>query len=189
MADFWVTIDQARNAGGPSAPSASPEVLQKMLSKLPTEDVQEFAREFSRKLVELNQWDLWAAGYVINGGMSDDSFHYFRSWIIGKGRDCFEVAKMDPSGLLPFLDTAEVDNELLEYVANEELQSRGIDDDSSGDDGPSPDDEPSGEPFDEDDVEDRFPVLARFAAGLAQSPETKPPKGGFFQKIFDRFKP
>jgi hypothetical protein len=30
----------------------------------------------------------------IAGGMSDDSFHYFRSWIVGK--NAFEVAMTDP---------------------------------------------------------------------------------------------
>jgi hypothetical protein len=79
---FWSLIDQAR--GGSSA-TASPERLAETLNRLSDEMILEFAHMFYEKLCDLNQWRLWAAGYVIGGGMGDDSFHYFRSWIIGKG--------------------------------------------------------------------------------------------------------
>lgn len=134
-----------------------------MLSLLSDEEVQEFMREFYRKLVELNRWDLWAAGYVICGGMSDDSFHYFRSWIIGKGRQCYETALLNPSSLVPFLDDPEVDNELLEYVALEVLEGRGIEDDPRAELEGDADGEPSGEPFDEETVDELYPALAEFA--------------------------
>jgi hypothetical protein len=74
----------------------------------------------------LNNWRLWAAGYVIAGGMSDDGFHYFRSWIVGKGKKVFDIAMKDPDELGPFIDDTEVDNELLEYVAVEIAKARKI---------------------------------------------------------------
>ena len=164
MADLWKIIDLARVDNKPITPSASPEALKRVLDGLPTADVQDFLHEFDRKHIELNRWDLWDAGYVIHGGMSDDGFHYFRSWIIGKGRDCFEVALRNPEGLVPFLDNLEVDNELLEYVALEVLESRGIDPDPrDGIDGVA-DGEPLGERFDEDTVESRYPALAKLWA-------------------------
>jgi hypothetical protein len=191
MADFWSLINQARVTGGPTGPSASPDALKKVLSELPPEAVQEFAREFSRKLIELNRWDLWAAGYAICGGMGDDSFHYFRSWIIGKGPECFEAAVKDPSGLLPYLDNSEYDNELLEYVALEVLESLGITEDPRDGEEGNPDDEPSGEPFDEDEVTDRFPHLASFSNQTVQKSNSvsEPSKRGFFQSILDRLRP
>ena len=190
MAEVWSIIDQARQPGGPTTPSASPEALKKVLSDLPSEQIQEFMREFWRKLIELNKWDLWGAGYVISGGMGDDSFHYFRSWIIGKGRDCFEVALKDPSGLIPFLDTVEVDNELLEYVGLEVLEGRGITDDPGEGKVGNPDDEPSGEPFDEDEVDDQYPKLASFSAKfhVDPNPAEPPPSFGFFQSLLNRLR-
>jgi hypothetical protein len=164
MIDFWKIIDRARGGNEPKTPSVEPDALRGVLSDLSTEDVQEFLREIYRKQNELNQWDLWAAGYVINGGMGDDSSHYFRTWIIGKGRECFDVALKDPAGLLPFLDTLEVDNELLEYVGLEVLEGRGVERDPREYVDLSPDDEPMGEPFDEETVDDRFPELSKFAA-------------------------
>jgi len=160
MIDFWHVIDQARIGTNPKTPSAAPEALEKVLSTLSTEDVQEFMREFVRKQIELNRWDLWGAGHTIAGGMGDDGFHYFRSWIIGKGRACFEAALKDPVSILPFIDETEVDNEGLEYVALEILEARGVAGDPRDDIGEWADDEPTGEPFDEDTVHHQYPTLA-----------------------------
>jgi hypothetical protein len=163
MTDFWTIINQARHGTEFKTPSATPEKLAVVLKGLPTEKVLEFGREYTRKLIALNQWDLWAAGYVIAGGMSDDSFHYFRSWIIGKGETCYNTALSDPGSLGPYVDDPDVDNELLEYVAVEVLESRGIKDDPRDDVEGSADDEPVGTPFDEDTVEQKFPKLGHNA--------------------------
>jgi hypothetical protein len=110
--------------------------------------------------VELNRWDLWGAAYVIHGGMSDDSFHYFRSWLIGKGQTAVTQAMTDPDGLGPYIDDPEeVDNELLGYVAHEILEGRGLPDPREEFEH-SPDDEPTGTPFEEETVADQFPKLA-----------------------------
>lgn len=154
---FWGLIDQAR-AG--KLASASPEQLHKLLSRLSEDEVLGFGHTFYEKLCDLNQWRLWAAGYVIAGGMSDDSFHYFRSWIIGKGRDAFEVAMKNPDELGPFVDNNEVDNELLEYVAVKVLEQRGVTEDPRDRSDRRADDQPTGEPFEEDTVAAAFPKLA-----------------------------
>lgn len=92
--------------------------------------------------------------------MSDDSFHYFRSWILGKGRDAFEVAMKDPNELGPLVDNNEVDNELLEYVAVNVLQQRGVEEDPRDRSDRRADDQPAGEPFEEETVAAAFPKLA-----------------------------
>ncbi|RYG38571.1 DUF4240 domain-containing protein [bacterium] len=155
---FWDVIAKARTSNDPTAPSASPEALGAVLCQLPSGDVLFFAQEYRRKLVELNRWPLWGAGYVIAGGMSDDGFHYFRSWILGKGPEVFGISLTDPDALGPYVDDPEVENETLEYVATKELEKRDValpELDSA-----SPDDEPQGEPFDEDSVYEDFPRLA-----------------------------
>jgi len=105
---FWSVIDQAR-AGGSA--SASPERLSEILNRLSDDEILHFGHMFYEKICDLNKWRLWAAGYVIAGGMSDDSFHYFRSWIVGKGKNAFEVAMTDPDDLGPLVDNNEVDRQ------------------------------------------------------------------------------
>ncbi len=153
---FWTLIDEAR-AGQPA--SASPTQLKKVLKKLADDEILEFGHKFYENLCDLNHWSLWAAGHVITGGMGDDAFHYFRSWIIGKGKAAFDFAIQNPDELAPLVDDPEVDNEPLEYVALGILDERGIKEDPRERSSRFPDDEPSGESFDEATVAQRFPKL------------------------------
>ena len=143
---FWGLIDQAR-AG--SQASASPQRLTRVLEGLSSSEIQDFDHAFYEKLCDLNHWRLCGAGHVISGGMGDDSFHYFRSWIIGKGKVVFDVALTNPDELGRFVDTLDIDNELLEYVPLNVLEKRGIKEDAREEDAReqsdrSPDGEPEG---------------------------------------------
>jgi len=121
--------------------------------------VLDFGHVFHEKICDLNQWRLWEAGYVIAGGMSDDGFHYFRSWIVGKGHKVFGVAMKEPDELGRFIDSSELENELLEYVAMNVLEKRGVGEDPRDRSGRSADDEPAGEPFDEEMAGASMPKL------------------------------
>ncbi len=153
---FWSLIDKARNG---SEASASPLKLREVLRALDDNEILDFGHAFHERLCDLNKWQLWGAGYVIAGGMSDDGFHYFRSWIVGKGRQVFEIAQNTPDNLGPFIDDREVDNELLEYVPSELLEDRGIEEDPRDRSERRSDADPKGDPFDEDTVDSAFPKL------------------------------
>ena len=155
--EFWSLIDRAR-AG--SSVSAKPNRLAEILGHLDDAGVLDFGHMFYEKVCDLNQWRVWGAGYVIAGGMGDDSFHYFRSWIVGKGKHVFEIAMKDPDELGPFVDNPEVDNELLEYVAVDILEGRGVEEDPRDRSDRRADADPIGEMFDEDTVAASFPKLA-----------------------------
>src|SRR5476649_831270 len=101
---FWNLLTQARGA---SLASADPARLKSILNTLTDDEVSDFGLLFYTKLCDLNHWNLWGAGYVIAGGMGDDSFHYFRSWIIGKGKQVYDVALTSPDDLGPFIDNPE----------------------------------------------------------------------------------
>ncbi|KRE30431.1 DUF4240 domain-containing protein [Agromyces sp. Soil535] len=157
--DFYALIDAARPSTSPESPSADADDLREVLAELPDDQVAAFSTEFRRQLVRLNQWSLWDAGYAASGGMGDDAFHYFRCWLIGKGAAIVDLALADPEKLVPYLDTDELENELLEYAADDVLEDRGIDV-NADDDVQLTDAEPAGEPFDEDTSELRHPKLA-----------------------------
>jgi len=154
---FWSLIEEAR-MGGTS--SASPESMTEILEPLTDDEVSDFGLIFYEKVCALNSWKLWGAGYVIAGGMSDDSFHYFRSWIVGKGQKAFETALSDPDEMGPFVDDPEVENELLEYVTIYLLKERGVGGDPRDRSQMSADFGPEGEPFDENTVASNYPKLA-----------------------------
>jgi hypothetical protein len=158
---FWELIDQAR---GNSAASADPGKLKAILDPLTDAEVMEFGHAFYERVCDLNQWRLWGAGYVITGGMSDDSFHYFRSWIVGKGREVFALAMDNPDELGPYVDDPEVDNELLEYVPVLLLESRRIEEDPRDLCERNADGDPLGETFDEETLGNTFPKLSALFA-------------------------
>ena len=43
---------------------------------------------------------MWCAAYIMNGGCSDDSFEYFRLWVISRGKDVYQKAKANPDTLI-----------------------------------------------------------------------------------------
>ncbi len=153
---FWKIIEEARMGG---SASADPKALSRVLSLLSDQEVSAFGHMFYEKLCALNFWRLWAAGYIIAGGMGDDHFHYFRSWIIGKGKSLFDVALRDPDQIGPWIDDPDVDNELLEYVAVDIMQQRGREDPRELSDC-NPDAMPRGRPFTEKTVRKLCPKLA-----------------------------
>jgi hypothetical protein len=165
--DLYAIIDRARDRPvSPAALSADPDRVKSELERLSNDDVLAFGVAFHRELIRLNRWSIWDAGYVAAGGMSDDSFHYFRSWLIGKGSAAVEQALSDPDGLVVYLDGSDLDNELLEYVAIEVLEARGIDSDPRDASGEPADGPPVGDQVDdENSLAARFPRIAAWTQG------------------------
>ncbi len=159
-ATFWRLIDETRAAGGDEQQAAA---LEARLRAGGLDDVVGFGRMMDRCLDALYTWDLWAVAYLVQGGCSDDGFEYFRCWVIASGRDAFTLASTDPvafgSGIDPDGDEEDREREALLYVAGR------VHEELTGEYGPPretpPPAEPAGEPWDEDDLDERYPDLAR----------------------------
>lgn len=97
---FWDVVAEAREAvGDPADAEEVAEEVLRLLCALPPEEIAELAQP----LWDLRAWsyrrDLWRAGYLINGGCSDDGFEYFRGWLLTQGRETFERAVAEPDSL------------------------------------------------------------------------------------------
>jgi hypothetical protein len=149
--DFWEIVKESEG---------KPIKLYSILAKRSSDEIVAFSRDFNQKLIDLNRWEIWGAGYVMAGGMSDDGFHYFRSWIIGRGQDAYETALRSPDDLGKFAAADDdFENEALEYAALELLEERGVPDPRDGFE-IFPDDNPVGEQWDEEGVFAKFPKLS-----------------------------
>ena len=157
---LYALIDAARDGGGPESPSVDPDALREVVAALDPDELSGFVLAFDDELIRLNRWSVWGAGYVANGGMGDDDFHYFRCWLIGKGRSAVDAVLEDPDALADHLDAAGLENEGLEYVGLDLLEERGLPDPRDDADRAYADDEPSGQPFDEGAVEAAYPRTA-----------------------------
>lgn len=103
--DFWKVMDTGVRGGsalGDQAPVTKRQflnVVRKSLEFAARAEAKAFGTSMGAALVKANTWKLWGAAYILNGGCSEDSFLYFRLWLIAQGRDVFTKAVADPESL------------------------------------------------------------------------------------------
>lgn len=118
--DFWDLIE--KNVGPEQLEEADFGDLESALAAMDAESIESFDDHFHRLHADSYSWKLWGAAYIINGGCSDDGFDYFRAWLIGMGRSCFEAALANPESLVDRAEEEEAECEDLMYIAQQAYQ-------------------------------------------------------------------
>ena len=95
---FWNIIEQAKSLAENDI-EQRPVALKQILMGQTAEQIQRFEQIYREKLLEAYRWELWGAAYVIQGGCSDDSFDYFRDFLISEGQQIFAQALKSPDDL------------------------------------------------------------------------------------------
>ncbi len=161
--EFWEIVDSTREAAD-GDPEEHADLLVERLARLDPDSVLDFARHFETRFQRAFRWDLWGAADIMLGGADEESFDYFRCWLIGQGRHVFEGALHAPDDLAslvgPFDPEADGDAEDLGYAADEAYEQL------TGTRLPDlelpPQDAPEGDPLDFDDEQAmaaRYPGL------------------------------
>ncbi len=101
--EFWDHIRATKRKDS----EAHAERLEKRLAKLKPDEILDFGHWWDLMMREAYNWNLWGAAYMINGGCSDDGFHYFCEWLILQGRDTFQNAVANPDTLADVVDPDE----------------------------------------------------------------------------------
>ncbi len=164
---FWTIIGQT--TAHEADTDAQKSALEDALRALPADDIIAFERAFQQHSARAYTWELWGAGYVAHGGMSDDGFEYFRRWLISKGRGVYEQVLADPDGLADMLapdSQGPLEFEDFAYVASDVWASktgRSVDEFHESAGWAYPSGEPSGTPFEENAqaLAARYPKLWR----------------------------
>ncbi|MFB6889349.1 DUF4240 domain-containing protein [Kitasatospora sp. NPDC056327] len=94
---FWALVAQAR--ARTTAARTFAEQLTELLTGRPRDEIVAFELRFNHLHGALYRWDVWAAGYLVGGGCSDDSFMDFRAGVIALGRDWYERVLASPDSL------------------------------------------------------------------------------------------
>ncbi|RFU69728.1 DUF4240 domain-containing protein [Bacillus sp. V59.32b] len=102
---FWGLLEKAKNKGEDQEEQF--EWLVTHLSKSPIKEIVRFDYIFNKHYKKSYTSDLWAAAYIVMGGCSDDSFDYFRAWLLYLGKDMYEEAIKDPESIIPHLEALE----------------------------------------------------------------------------------
>ena len=147
---FWAIIQR----------SDSPQHLHRQLQELSPSDLADFEVHHATQYARSYDWGLWGAAYIIYGGCSGDGFDYFRAWLVSRGREVYERALSDPESLAdidligsedgeawmsPTMYVVERRTGTYAYVAEDRRPPRPA--------------KPTGEDWDEDELESRFPRL------------------------------
>lgn len=74
--------------------------LVEEIEKLTPKQMIGFRLRTDKLLYDTYNSQMWCAGYIMNGGCSDDGFEYFRNWIISRGKDTYYKAKENPDSLI-----------------------------------------------------------------------------------------
>lgn len=94
---YWEIIDKARHTAGDWKDMERP--LLEELKKLDVPDIIAWGRILAEYRALSCKEKLWAAAATMMNGCSDDSFEYFRGWLIAQGKDTFLSALEDPDSL------------------------------------------------------------------------------------------
>lgn len=166
---FWELLASAHRKGEDWEEQL--EWLIAKLSKKSITDIIRFDYHFNQNYYRSYTSDLWAAAYIVMGGCSDDSFDYFRAWLMFLGKEPYEKALRNPESIIPYLQVLEDEVPEFEdflYAATMAYEEKtGLDQEAyldlyrerSGDDYEQP---PMEFDWDEDDEESlmlKFPLL------------------------------
>lgn len=162
---FWSIIE--RNRGDAVA-------IRKQLSKRSLEEIAAWHRMYYDHHDGLHRGALWDVldivfHHAFGGPAGMDSFHYFKAWVIGKGRRAYETALAEPDAMGAFFTRRDLEdgceNEALNYAAEDAWETRGGDRDDL-ERASNEFTEPIGDRCPPEDLRNRFPRLVeRFRTG------------------------
>lgn len=121
---FWQIIHDARKSSK-SNYQVECQLMVNILQSFSEEEIIRFNRTFVTLMAKSYSFKLWEAAYALNGGCSDDCFEYFRSWLIGQGKNKFYWTLKYPRLLFLIGVKEMIENyEGLTYCAYEAYQSK-----------------------------------------------------------------
>ena len=106
--EFWAVIDRANAEADRFDSTSVRNNLYRRLIKLTPQKMLGFDCIWQEYRSLTKSPMLYGAAAIINGGVSDDRFDYFKNWLILQGRDVYHKAVADPDTLadipIPFED-------------------------------------------------------------------------------------
>ncbi|KUY25708.1 DUF4240 domain-containing protein [Elizabethkingia ursingii] len=99
---YWSIIEKSLQ--NTNSQDEQEQFLIREISKLTPKEMIGFRLRTDKLLFDTYNSEMWCAGYIMNGGCSDDGFEDFRNWIISRGKDTYYKAKQNPDSLITVTD-------------------------------------------------------------------------------------
>lgn len=122
--EFWNIVSYANSIGRGNS-KLQELIITRILSGYQPDQIIEFELILRRKLIQANDFKILAADRIIDGPLTDDTYLYFRCWLIGLGEKTFTETMKDPDYLADVIEKrVEPDFEGLLYVSTTAYQNR-----------------------------------------------------------------
>lgn len=95
---FWDIVDSS--VKNTKSQDEQERFLVKEIEKLTPKQMIGFRLRTDKLLYDTYNSEMWCAGYIMNGGCSDDGFEYFRNWVISRGKETYYKSKENPDSLI-----------------------------------------------------------------------------------------
>ncbi|WP_198033425.1 DUF4240 domain-containing protein [Flavobacterium commune] len=114
---FWTIIGHAvKESKGND--DLKEQILISELKKLSLVEIKNFEFAFRKCIIDADEFKIMAAMKIIEGYVSDDSYLYFRCWLIGQGKTIFQETLKNPDYLTNVVNQDKIHEfEGLMYVA------------------------------------------------------------------------
>lgn len=121
---YWTIVDKSLK--NTKNQDDQEQFLIKEIGKLTPKQMIGFRLRTDKFLYDTYNSEMWCAGYIMNGGCSDDGFEYFRNWVISRGKNVYYNAIQNPDNLISEVDkNAEMyEFESFWYVALEAFKQK-----------------------------------------------------------------
>lgn len=113
MSEFWKIIQESLQGEAKFSIIKQNHLLESGFKHRTTEELIGFYYHASELYRKAYTSELWAAAYIARGGCGDDSFHYFRCWLLTRGKKVYYAALNNPDSLIYEFKNYEFRNEIL----------------------------------------------------------------------------
>jgi hypothetical protein len=115
MHNFWKAIEAGAKTNGSNIKA---ELISDTLSACTIDEIIQFEIMLRQLLEELDNYKIVAAQKIMQGMVVDDSYLYFRCWIIGNGQKFFRDVSENPDNMVEGININEMPSfEELLYVS------------------------------------------------------------------------
>lgn len=162
---FWSLIEISRRET--SGILKQSEMLIESLLKFEPEEILAIEVILRRLIASAYRWDLWAVICIAYDGSDNDDFQHFRAWLVSHGKEVFEKCLSDSQYaadlVIDVLPSKEPIYESFEFIiapctAFEKRTKESFYEALPGFEDPKT---PSGEEFDEENVQLVYPEIAK----------------------------
>ena len=100
--NFWEYVNDARKKYEDNFEAMS--YLTDILTDKTNEEIFSFGITVDEIMLESYNEKLWCASYLVNGDTGEDSFDFFRLWLISQGEKTYNDVVKKPDNLINYIE-------------------------------------------------------------------------------------